>query len=78
MIGQKFLPAASAALAALAAVVALSAQQSPPPLQAPQAPAGPTPVPAVLRNYTPVSAARLRNPAVGDWMMNRRTYDGWG
>jgi len=78
MIGQRILPAASAGLAALAAVVVLSAQQSPPPLQPPQAPAGPTPVPAVLRNYTSVSAARLRNPEAGDWMMNRRTYDGWG
>ncbi|HEY6506832.1 MAG TPA: PQQ-dependent dehydrogenase, methanol/ethanol family [Vicinamibacterales bacterium] len=78
MIGQRLLPAASAALAGLAAVVALSAQQSPPPLQPPQAPTGPTPVPAVLRNYTPVSAARLRSPEAGDWMMNRRTYDGWG
>jgi hypothetical protein len=35
-------------------------------------------MPAVLRNYTPVTEARLRSPQDGDWMMNRRTYDGWG
>jgi len=35
-------------------------------------------MPAVLRNYTPVTEARLRSPNDGDWMMNRRTYDGWG
>ena len=65
-------------LAALAAAVAISAQQSPPPLQPPQPPTGPTPMPAVLRSYTPVPAARLRSPEDGDWLMNRRTYDGWG
>ena len=63
----------------LAAVaVALVAQESPPPLTPPQAPSGPTPMPAVLRNYTPVTEARLRKPQDGDWLMNRRTYDGWG
>ena len=35
-------------------------------------------MPAVLRNYTPVTEAQLRSPNDGDWMMNRRTYDGWG
>ena len=35
-------------------------------------------MPAVLRNYTPVTEVRLRSPQDGDWMMNRRTYDGWG
>ena len=35
-------------------------------------------MPAVLRNYTPVTEARLRSPNDGDWRMNRRTYDGWG
>jgi alcohol dehydrogenase (cytochrome c) len=68
---------ASAGLGALAAG-AISAQQSPPPLQPPQAPSGPTPMPAALRNYTSVLADRLRNPKDGDWLMNRRTYDGWG
>src|SRR5579864_8955338 len=42
----------------------------------PQAPRAP--VPAVLDNYKPVTAERLRNPEDGDWLMIRRTYDGWG
>ena len=67
----------SLALALVAAAV-LWAQESPPPLLPPQAPSGPTPMPAVLRNYTPVTESRLRSPHDGDWAMNRRTYDGWG
>jgi alcohol dehydrogenase (cytochrome c) len=35
-------------------------------------------VPAVLRNYQPVTAGRLKNPEDGNWLMIRRTYDGWG
>src|SRR4051812_16455200 len=70
---------ASGSLAlALVAAVALWAQESPPPSSPPQAPSGPTPMPLVLRNYTPVTEARLQKPDEGDWMMNRRTYDGWG
>src|SRR5678815_647776 len=63
---------------ALVAAAVLWAQESPPSLNPPQAPSGPAPMPAVLRNYTPVTEARLRSPNDGDWMMNRRTYDGWG
>jgi alcohol dehydrogenase (cytochrome c) len=33
---------------------------------------------ALLRNYTPVTAQRLRNPEDGNWLSIRRTYDGWG
>jgi alcohol dehydrogenase (cytochrome c) len=29
-------------------------------------------------NYRPVTADRLKNPDAGDWLMVRRTYDGWG
>ncbi len=36
------------------------------------------PVPGALRNYPPVTAERLKNPESGNWLMNRRTYDGWG
>jgi alcohol dehydrogenase (cytochrome c) len=32
----------------------------------------------VLKNYRPVSSERLRNPSDDDWLMIRRTYDGWG
>src|SRR5262245_65393763 len=42
-----------------------------------------TPVPpadagAVLRDYQPVTAERLKSPEAGNWLMIRRTYDGWG
>ncbi|HXP84485.1 MAG TPA: PQQ-dependent dehydrogenase, methanol/ethanol family [Bryobacteraceae bacterium] len=41
-----------------------------------QQPAGP--MPAVLRNYQPVTAERLKTPEDSNWLMIRRTYDGWG
>lgn len=43
-----------------------------------QAPAPPTPIPAVLQNYSPVTDARLKSPEPDNWLMVRRTYDGWG
>jgi alcohol dehydrogenase (cytochrome c) len=54
---------------------AASAQQAPPPAQPP---APPAPVPAVLQAYKPVTAERLKSPDDGDWLMIRRTYNGWG
>ncbi len=39
------------------------------------------PLPVVipqLANYPPVTQERLTKPADGDWLMIRRTYDGWG
>ena len=36
------------------------------------------PVPPVLRNYQPVTAERLKHPEDDNWLMIRRTYDGWG
>jgi alcohol dehydrogenase (cytochrome c) len=60
----------AAAIPALFVVIRSSAQ---PPQQPP---AGPTP--AVLRNYQPVTAERLKTPEDGNWLMIRRTYDGWG
>jgi alcohol dehydrogenase (cytochrome c) len=35
-------------------------------------------LPSVLKNYKPVTAQRLLKPEDGDWLMIRRTYDGWG
>jgi alcohol dehydrogenase (cytochrome c) len=32
----------------------------------------------VLQNYKPVTVERLKKPDDGDWLMVRRTYDGWG
>ena len=43
-----------------------------------QAPPPATPRPAVLQNYPGVTAEQLKAPADGDWLMIRRTYDGWG
>ena len=31
-----------------------------------------------VRNYRPVTAERLKTPDAADWLMVRRTYDGWG
>lgn len=62
--------------AALLACVLAAALTKPTEAQAP--PAVQAPMPALLRNYTPVTADRLLHPADGDWLMTRRTYDGWG
>jgi alcohol dehydrogenase (cytochrome c) len=35
-------------------------------------------VATVLRDYRPVTADRLKNPDADNWLMIRRTYDGWG
>jgi alcohol dehydrogenase (cytochrome c) len=55
---------------------ARAAQQ--PAAQAPTATQPPLPMPEVLKNYQLVTDERLKNPADGDWLMIRRTYDGWG
>ncbi len=34
--------------------------------------------PPVLQRYPPVTAERLTAPADADWLLLRRTYDGWG
>src|SRR5260221_421305 len=61
------------AVAAVTLSIAL-AQPSPPS----QAPSTPQPLPPVLANYQPVTAERLKKPEDGNWLMIRRTYDGWG
>ncbi|HXA67304.1 MAG TPA: hypothetical protein VNV82_19250, partial [Bryobacteraceae bacterium] len=38
----------------------------------------PAPIPTILQNYKPVTAERLVNPEDGNWLMVRRTYNGWG
>lgn len=38
----------------------------------------PAPVPELLQHYSPVTAERLKNPESANWLMIRRTYDGWG
>ena len=39
---------------------------------------GPGPLPGVLANYAAVTTERLRNPENENWLLFRRTYDGWG
>ena len=63
----------SVSLAVAAGVAALDAQLPP----APNVPPPPD-ASVVLRDYQPVTAERLRNPEPGNWLMFRRTYDGWG
>ena len=48
------------------------------PVTAQRAPASPESAPDVVRDYPPVTADRLRNPEEHNWLMIRRTYDGWG
>jgi alcohol dehydrogenase (cytochrome c) len=47
-----------------------------------QQPAAPppfvTPVPTILQQYKAVTGERLKKPDDGDWLMVRRTFDGWG
>jgi len=50
---------------ALAGTIAIGVAQQPP-------------TPALLERYQPVTAERLKNPEAGNWLMIRRTYDGWG
>jgi len=57
-------------LAATFTAPAMRAQTAPPPPQAP--------VPPVLQNYKTVTGDRLRNPEDANWLMVRRTYNGWG
>jgi alcohol dehydrogenase (cytochrome c) len=44
----------------------------------PASPPPPVPLPPILQNYKQVTAERLKRPDDGDWLMVRRTYDGWG
>ena len=37
-----------------------------------------SPRPPILDRYRAVTSERLLKPADGDWLMVRRTYDGWG
>jgi alcohol dehydrogenase (cytochrome c) len=75
MRGARVIPVAAVAGALL---FTLSAAPQP----AAQRGSGPPDVPAaaspLLQNYRPVDAGRLRRPDDGEWLMIRRTYDGWG
>src|SRR5688572_13069241 len=60
-----------------AAALLLSAAAGPG-QQPPQKPPPVAPVPPILRQYKAVTAERLKRPEDNDWLMIRRTYDGWG
>jgi alcohol dehydrogenase (cytochrome c) len=51
----------------------VSSAQGPGGQAAPEAP-----MPPLLRDYKPVTAERLTRPEDDNWLMIRRTYDGWG
>ncbi len=57
--------------------MAAQQQQTPAPVP-PPAQQPPAPTPPVLQSYRPLTAERLKKPEDGDWLMVRRTYDGWG
>ena len=65
---------ASAILMA-AGTLGASAQQTIAPVSATPVPG---PMPELLQNYAPVTTERLKKPEDGNWLMFRRTYDGWG
>ncbi len=64
------------------AAIVLAAGMRPASAQETVGPASTTPVPGpmpeILQKYTPVTADRLKNPEDGNWLLFRRTYDGWG
>jgi alcohol dehydrogenase (cytochrome c) len=61
-----------------AVVVAVFAATQAPVVLSPALPPPPAATPQLLQTYKPVTTDRLRNPDAGDWLMVRRTYDGWG
>jgi alcohol dehydrogenase (cytochrome c) len=68
--------ALTATIVASALTVAFARAQRPAP--APPPPPPPLPMPEILQAYRPVTADRLLKPDDGEWLMIRRTYDGWG
>ena len=56
----------------------LAATQAPVILSQPLPPPPPAPMPGILRSYKPVTVERLKHPDAADWLMVRRTWDGWG
>jgi alcohol dehydrogenase (cytochrome c) len=82
---SSYLAALIAGLALVYVGSRLTAQQPPivPPALTPESlsiPEQPPPAPpiSIVRNYPAVTSARLKRPEDGEWLMVRRTYDGWG
>ncbi len=77
MLNLKSLSVAAAGAALALALIAVNSVSGQPPQG--KGKGGPqAPVPAVLQNYVPVTAARLKNPEPENWLMIRGTYNGWG
>ena len=78
---QPLAPAASVAIGTVSMQQAVAAQAAPPAIAAapPPVPSGPTglTVRGDVPGFTPVTDDMLRNPEPGDWLMVRRTYQGW-
>src|SRR6185503_9235317 len=66
--------AAAATVTALALFAVVQVENA----QAPVVPTPQIPLPAVLAKYPAVTTQRLLKPEDGNWLMIRRTYDGWG
>src|SRR6516164_1989117 len=65
----------AAAMIAAMTIGTASAQQTIAPASATPVPG---PMPDILQKYAPVTAARLRQPEDANWLLFRRSYDGWG
>src|SRR5712691_4097851 len=78
VITLRIYPASAQSREAEPAQPAPQTEQLPPQSILATQPSPPMPMPAVLRNYQPVTAERLKNPEDGNWLMIRRTYNGWG
>ena len=72
---QLLLTFAATTLALGLTTIMAAAQQPQPPLPTPETP---PPVPLILQSYKPVTQDELKQPTDGDWLMFRRTYNGWG
>jgi alcohol dehydrogenase (cytochrome c) len=62
---------------AITALVAIAYAQQPAPQPQPQPPVI-VPMPQILKTYSAVTDDRLLKPTDADWLMIRRSYDGWG
>src|SRR5258708_12241313 len=74
---RTFLQSVGAAALLAVGISAVSAQM-PQTIVPPSATPIPGPMPEVLQSYAPVTAERLKKPEDGNWLMFRRTFDGWG
>jgi alcohol dehydrogenase (cytochrome c) len=68
--------AVTVTIVASALTIVFAREQRPAPAAPPPPP--PLPMPEILQAYRPVTADRLLKPDDGEWLMVRRTYDGWG